>query len=245
MSIGLPTLHGIEAAKQIREATPKSRILFLSQHRSSELIQDALDSGALGYVYKPRAQTELLHAIESVLAGRQLVSGGHEDHGLSRGRNSRSYPAHKAQFYFDDATHLRKDTEFIGSALEQGMAAIIVATELHRDNLFDALKARGVDIAAAAHDGTYIALDAAETLSALMVDEQLDGPRFLDHFGKLIESALKAAKRPRVVIFGEAAALLVAERNIDAAIGLEQLTSDLIKEYNIEMLCGYRFWNPR
>src|SRR5215471_12810831 len=52
LDIGLPTLNGIEAAKQIRSLSPHSKILFVSQESSTELIQVALQSGAQGYVLK-------------------------------------------------------------------------------------------------------------------------------------------------------------------------------------------------
>jgi len=74
LDIGLPKVSGIEAAKQMRELTPHSRILFLSQESDSEIVQEALNLGALGYVHKPRAQSELLPAINAVLRGKQFRS---------------------------------------------------------------------------------------------------------------------------------------------------------------------------
>ena len=76
LDIGLPKLSGMEAAKRLRTVAPRAKILFLSQESSSELVQEALRLGALGYVHKSRAQWELLPAIESVLAGRQFVRSG-------------------------------------------------------------------------------------------------------------------------------------------------------------------------
>ena len=67
LDIGLPTLSGIEAAKRIRSGCEQSKILFLTQESSAEVVQEALKSGALGYVYKSRAAVDLLSAIDSVL----------------------------------------------------------------------------------------------------------------------------------------------------------------------------------
>ena len=50
LDIGLPTLNGIEAAKQIRSLSPHSKILFVSQESSTELVHAALATGAHGYV---------------------------------------------------------------------------------------------------------------------------------------------------------------------------------------------------
>lgn len=74
MDIGLPGLNGIEAARQIRAFVPKSRIVFLTQESSAEIVLEALGLGALGYVHKPRAGNDLLRAITAVLQGRQFVS---------------------------------------------------------------------------------------------------------------------------------------------------------------------------
>jgi DNA-binding response OmpR family regulator len=74
LDIGLPGLNGLDVARKLASA-PK--ILFLSQESSSDIVQEALSLGA-GYVHKPRLQSELLPAIEAVLAGKRYVSGGLE-----------------------------------------------------------------------------------------------------------------------------------------------------------------------
>jgi len=73
LNIGLPTLDGIEAARRIRKLSPKSKILFLSQESSADVVQKALSVGE-GHVFKARAGSELLAAVEAVLTGRQFVS---------------------------------------------------------------------------------------------------------------------------------------------------------------------------
>jgi DNA-binding NarL/FixJ family response regulator len=75
MDIGLPSLNGIEAARQILKLVPDSKILFLSQESSAEVIQEALSFGAKGYVLKLRAGSELMPAIDAVLSGKTFVSG--------------------------------------------------------------------------------------------------------------------------------------------------------------------------
>jgi DNA-binding NarL/FixJ family response regulator len=76
LDIGLPTLSGIEAARQIRKLAPESKIIFLSQESSPDVVQEALSLGAWGYVLKIRAGMDLLDAVRAVLEGRQFVSGG-------------------------------------------------------------------------------------------------------------------------------------------------------------------------
>jgi DNA-binding NarL/FixJ family response regulator len=75
LDIGLPNLNGIVVARQIRKLAPESKIIFVSQESSPDVVQEALNLGALGYVLKVRAGTDLLAAVEAVLEGRQFVSG--------------------------------------------------------------------------------------------------------------------------------------------------------------------------
>jgi DNA-binding NarL/FixJ family response regulator len=76
LDVGLPGLSGIEAARQIRKLAPHSKILFVSQESSVDLIEEALSLGAMGYVIKAHAASELLTAVDAVLKGRRFVSNG-------------------------------------------------------------------------------------------------------------------------------------------------------------------------
>jgi DNA-binding NarL/FixJ family response regulator len=78
VDIGLPTLNGIEASRRIHKLAPECKILFLSQESSADVVQEAFNSGAQGYVVKTHAGSELLAAVEAVRQGGQFVS-----HGLS------------------------------------------------------------------------------------------------------------------------------------------------------------------
>jgi DNA-binding NarL/FixJ family response regulator len=80
LDIGLPSLNGIEAARRVRELSAKSKILFVSQESSADIVQEALHLGALGYVFKTHAGIELLAAVEAVCHGRRFVSAGLEGH---------------------------------------------------------------------------------------------------------------------------------------------------------------------
>src|SRR5215471_16902614 len=83
LDIGLPTLNGIEAARQISKLSPKSKIIFFTQHSSAEIAQAAFNAGALGYVIKVHAASELLAAMEAVCQGRRFISKGVSGHIIS------------------------------------------------------------------------------------------------------------------------------------------------------------------
>jgi len=74
LDIGLPTISGIEAARQIRIVSPQSHIIFLSQHDSLHMAIDAMKVGGHGYVTTIDAAAELLTAIHVVHEGTQFVS---------------------------------------------------------------------------------------------------------------------------------------------------------------------------
>jgi DNA-binding NarL/FixJ family response regulator len=74
LDIGLPGLHGIEAARRIRKLSPNSKILFASQESSADVVQEALSVGGLGYVLKAYAEWELLAAVEAALQNKRFVS---------------------------------------------------------------------------------------------------------------------------------------------------------------------------
>jgi DNA-binding NarL/FixJ family response regulator len=74
LDIGLPGLNGIEAGRQIRNLVSDSKIIFLTQESSEDVVQAALGLGARGYVVKTRAGSDLLAAVEAVLQGQQYVS---------------------------------------------------------------------------------------------------------------------------------------------------------------------------
>jgi DNA-binding NarL/FixJ family response regulator len=80
LDIGLPTLDGIEAARRIRRLSPEAKILFVSQESSTDVVQEALRLGALGYIAKTNAGIELLAAVDAVCQGRRFVGAGLAGH---------------------------------------------------------------------------------------------------------------------------------------------------------------------
>ena len=73
LDLSLPKLNGMEAGRRIRKLCPNSKIVFLSQDDSPEIVQEALRRGAAGYLLKSDA-TELPLAIDAILRGEVFVS---------------------------------------------------------------------------------------------------------------------------------------------------------------------------
>ena len=257
LDIGLPKLNGIEAARRIRDLAPRSKIIFCSQESSVDIVEAAFSAGASGYVVKVDAGSELLTAVDVVLRGEQFVGrrfAGHDFTGASDARVSEGDPSisnfaslqqkvgircHEAGFYSDERYLLDQLTQFVGDALRAGNAAIVVATESHRNSLLERLQVHGSDIRTAIEQGRYILLDAAEALSTFMVNDLPDPVRFFNLLGDLIAIAAEAAKGGRVAVFGECVDLLSEQGKAEAVIRLEHLWNEISKSYDVDILCGY------
>jgi DNA-binding NarL/FixJ family response regulator len=241
LDIGLPKLNGIEGARRIRQLSPRSKIVFLSLYNSLDVVQAALGTGALGYVLKSDARSELLPAVDAVLRSRQFVSSSLQGHESTDTSGEKIPRCHEVLFYSDDTLFLDSFARFIAVALKAGDAAIVVVTESHREALALRLKTQGVNVDASTQQGTYIQLDVAQTLSTFMVNDMPDTARFFEIVGGLIQAAAKAAKgeHSRVVACGECSPLLWAEGKPDAAIRLEQLWDSVGTAFKVNILCGY------
>lgn len=240
LDIGLPRLNGINAARQIRELSPESKILFLSQESSVDVVQGALNLGALGYVVKANAGSDLMPAVEAVLRGRQFVSREVKDREFSGGTEAHAPYRHEILFCSDEAVLLDTFTRVVAAAVNTGNAAIVLVTEPHRAHLLQRLHKQGLDVERAIQEGTYIALDVNEALSAMMVSGLPDPVRFFMGINGFIKAAAHAAKakHPRIVVCGESAALLRAKGKADAAIRINQLCDELAKTHEVDVLCA-------
>ena len=260
LDIGLPTLNGMAAARQIRKLAPDSKIIFVSMESSPDVVQGAFNLGARGYVLKTRAAIDLLAAVKAVLEGRQFVSPGllglncpdatgtlasqfftQAGSRIAGTENRETSRKHEVQFSSDEASFLDGFARFIEAHLKTGNAVIVIATESHRNSLFLRLQAQGFNIGAALEKGSYIPLDVADTLASFMVNDMPDPVRFLKVADDLLVAVAKAAKgkRPRVAACGECAPFLWGHGNADAAVRLEQLWDEVAKTYDMDILCGY------
>jgi DNA-binding NarL/FixJ family response regulator len=79
MDLSLPRMNGFEATRQIRTASPASKILFLSNQRDFDLIEAAFQVGGLGYVLKSDSSFDLVTGIRVILRGQQFVSRSVKD----------------------------------------------------------------------------------------------------------------------------------------------------------------------
>ena len=74
LDVGLPKLNGLQVAERISKSTPRCVILFVSQERSEEVIEEAFRVGGTGYVLKIDMEMEFATAIAKVLRGEKHLS---------------------------------------------------------------------------------------------------------------------------------------------------------------------------
>jgi DNA-binding NarL/FixJ family response regulator len=228
LDIGLPSLNGMEVARRIRTLAPRARILFVSLEFSPDVVRAALRLGALGYVHKLRAQSDLLPAIAAVLKGERFVSNGLEFHDAAE----RPAPQrHEIRLCASDAIVLDSLAGFIGAALTAGNAAIVWATESHHEMICQRLLGQGVDVTASIQRGTYCQAD---------INEKPDLGRMLAAVHGLREAARRAGKEhPRIAVCGERAGRLWGQGKVDEAIHLEKLLNELARSPDSDILCPY------
>ena len=76
MDVGMSGMSGIELAALFHERHPGIRVLMLSMHDNVEYVKQAVRAGASGYVLKDSPATEIIQAIDAVLAGKTFFSAG-------------------------------------------------------------------------------------------------------------------------------------------------------------------------
>ena len=253
--IGLPGMNGIEAARRIKLLSPRSKLIFVSQEASVEVVREAFGAGASGYVVKTDAAGELLAAVDAVLAGKHFLNSrfagedfvGTTDLGLPDSKTPMVSPTlhsgsrHEVVFYSDQSSFIETVSQFLGSALKAGDATVVILANSKREALVHRLQAMGLDIAALVEEGRYIPRDPTQVLSTFMVNGLPEPNRFQRVASGIIQTAAKTLRKEptQVVICGECAPVLQSEGNPEAALKLEELWNEIAQSSSIHILCTY------
>jgi DNA-binding NarL/FixJ family response regulator len=79
LDISMPDMNGLEAATQIRRASPATRILMLTMHYSEEFVRGAVKAGARGYLLKSDAEADLVTAVGVLKSGGTFFTNSATD----------------------------------------------------------------------------------------------------------------------------------------------------------------------
>jgi DNA-binding NarL/FixJ family response regulator len=147
MDITMPSLNGIEAARQLRKADARPKVVFLTMHHDAAYAARALEAGAAGFVLKHSAASELITAIREALQGRSYVTPLIAGELLQAYRKKDRHPGEP----FDQLTPRQRE---VLQLIAEGQSAKEVAktlqisprtAEFHKASL---LRALGLDTAA-------------------------------------------------------------------------------------------------
>lgn len=76
LDLSMPLLNGLDAAREITRASPRTRTILLTMHSEDPYVMEALRAGIKGYVLKTQAATDMVQAIQEVSRGRVYLSPG-------------------------------------------------------------------------------------------------------------------------------------------------------------------------
>jgi hypothetical protein len=144
---------------------------------------------------------------------------------------------HAVVFYADDCELSQRVGEFLAEALTTGGTAVVVATPAHRLALDAWIGLAGVDVTAAMTRGSYLELDAAETLAKFMVNDRPDPAEFWQIISPVIQQASESGSP--VHVYGEMVALLWESGQTGAAIEAEALWNEMASRFSFSLYCGY------
>jgi hypothetical protein len=120
---------------------------------------------------------------------------------------------------------------------EEPGTAIVIATRQHRRLITQRLAAAGVDVPAEWATGSFVVLDAEETMASFMVEGWPDAALFWQVMSPVLKGAL--ARPGPVRVFGEMVALMSGAGQMGAAVDLEALWNELARQYSFSLLCAY------
>jgi DNA-binding NarL/FixJ family response regulator len=235
LDIGLPVMNGIEAARRILDDRPDSKILFVTEQHSTDIVEAALDAGGRGYLLKVDAGRDLLFAMEAVVNLGRFVSAS-----LLEAVIDAPAPKHwhEASFHSQDASLLDEFTRFAEGVLAAGNTLIFAANEFRRNALQQRLQEGGLDIDRLVGDGRCLWFDAGRFVSDILVDGVIDEGRFRSIVVPLIARA-ESTSKGRVAAAGEICGGLWRDDDRDTAIRLEHLWDELGRELQFDIFCGY------
>ena len=237
LDIGLPTLNGLEVAGRLRANLPDAKLMFVTNESSLDVVEQAFSRGAHGYVYKPRAQRDVLPVLEAILRGGRFVNGGLE---RVAQRDSLASHRHDLVFCSSDAVLVTSFSRFVAGALDRGNAVIVLLTDAHERSLQRTLQASQVDIALATRQQRYVSVSITELLAKVMVNGGPDPTRFVNAAEELLtEVARRAGQHAEIAACGECSPTVWADGKVEAAIQLEQLWDDVAKSRKMDILCAY------
>lgn len=142
LDVMMPNLNGLEVARQISKQSNFTKIIILSMYDDEGFVLEALDNGAAGYVLKDSNSSDLINAINEVIAGRRYLSAPLSDRAISAYQNF----AKSGHFEkYDTLTTREREVlqltveGFTNSEVATKLGISVRTAETHRSNLMNKL----------------------------------------------------------------------------------------------------------
>jgi DNA-binding NarL/FixJ family response regulator len=147
LDITMPKLSGLQAARQLQRQSSPVGVVFLTMHNEQDMFDKAMEAGALGYVLKESAVSDIVDSIRAAAAGRHYLSPGISHHLVTRTQRQESL--RKTQVGLDSLTAaerrvlklISQDKTSKEIAAEVGVSPRTI--EAHRQNICDKLDLHG------------------------------------------------------------------------------------------------------
>ncbi len=148
---------------------------------------------------------------------------------------------HSVHIYDDDDSLITRLCAIVATSLRLGDSVLIIATSVHREQLVSALESVGVDARSCARDGRYTMFDARQLLLTFMRDGMPDIELFRQSIGSVLLDARRRAnsRSQGLLAFGEMVALLWQDGNKAAALKLEELWNNAMRDVTFHLHCAY------
>jgi DNA-binding NarL/FixJ family response regulator len=234
LDVSMPGLNGFQTAAELKRLGSRAPVVFLTMHQEDEFVAQAVRSGAMGYVLKTSAWSNLSPALGHALAGRQCLP-------FLTPLVMTNVDAHAVQFHADDSVWLDRVADVLSRALHRGDIVATVLLESNRDILALRMDERGWNPGDLEARGRYLVFDAEEAATQIM----RDGRVHADAIAELVvtleraRTACPGGPRSHVTLVGEIAAVLCRRGNAAAALELESMWDEQTRSLPILTICAY------
>lgn len=146
---------------------------------------------------------------------------------------------HSVHFYEKDEGLIQRLGSIVLAGLDEGVCALLVMTDQHRQKFHHYLKKRGIDPHRASYVGDISVFTVEDVLPRLYADGRLDRDAFRSVIGRLVIAGCQGASRAGLTVFGELVAALYTRGDECGALDLEGWWNELLQEHNFHLHCAY------
>ena len=234
LDVSMPGLNGFQTAAALKRSGARARTVFLTMHHDDDFVAKAIGCGAMGFVPKTLAWSDLIPALRHALDGRQCLPS------LAPVVMADA-DAHAVQFHGDDNSWLDRVSDVLSRALHRRDIIATALIESNRDALAIRMHERGWNLADLHARSGYLIFDAEDAATQVVRDGRADFDSIAQIVALLehVRTASVAGPRAHLTIVGEIAAVLFRRGNPEAALELERTWDRLTRSLPIFTICAY------